>query len=85
MKSSSSRIMIPSIPPEESKSDLKSKGSSFWIGLLSLQTLALLNTLGFISRDAFQIMRGLPKEFMNYGIGWWWNGGRFLWKSVRNG
>src|SRR6267143_3985296 len=58
MKSSSSRIMIPSIPPEEPRSGLRSKKSSFWIGLHSLQISTPLNTLGIISKDAFQAMIG---------------------------
>ena len=71
MKSFSSRIMIPSIPPEEPRSGLRSRISSFWIGLLNLQTLTPLNTLGVISKNIFQDMRRLPQGFINYGIEWW--------------
>ena len=71
IKTFSSRIMIPSIPSEEPRSGLRSRISSFWIGLLNLQTLTPLNILGVISKNVFQDMRGLPQGFINYGIEWW--------------
>ena len=67
------------------KSGLRSRISSFWIGLLNLQTLTPLNTLGVIPKNVFQNIKGLPQGFINYGIEWWLSGGRFLWRSVRNG
>jgi hypothetical protein len=70
MKSFSSKIMIRSIPLKEPRSDLWSKISSFGTGLLNLQTLTPLNTLGVISKNVFQDMRGLPQGFINYGIEW---------------
>ena len=48
-----------SIPPEEPRSGLRSRISSFWIGLLNLQTSPPLSTLGVISKNVFQDMRGL--------------------------
>ena len=66
-----SKIMTSSIHPKGPRSGLRSKVSSFLTGLLSLQTSVPLNILGITSKGAFQVMRGLLQEFINYGIGWW--------------
>jgi hypothetical protein len=60
--------MIQSIPLKEPRSGMWSKISSFWIGLLNLQILNPLNTLGVISKNVSQDLRGLPQGFINYGI-----------------
>ena len=71
VKSSFSKIMTPSIHPEGPRFGLRSKVSSFFTGLLSLQTSVPLNILGITSKGAFQVLRGLLQEFINYWIGWW--------------
>ena len=50
--SSFNRIMTPNISLEELKGGLRSKISSFWIGLHNLLTSIPLNTVGIISKGA---------------------------------
>ena len=64
--SSFNRIMTPSIPLKELKGGLRSKISSFWIGLHNLLTSIPLNTLGIISKGASQAMKMLLQKSINY-------------------
>jgi hypothetical protein len=66
--------MIQSIPLKEPRSGLWSKISSFWIGLLNLQTLTPLNTLEGHLKKCFsgyeRALTGVHQLWDRVGVEW---------------
>ena len=69
---------------KKERNGLKTTTFKFYPGLHSHLTSIPLNTSGHTSKTNCRNMKGHPKEYLNYGRGWWRSGMQFHQKCAKS-